>query len=336
MKNLNKYNENKFVKSSDEKNDFKNAKKISDFSLDGIKLELLSQITDIHSIPHGAFNLRENGKTVLRNSTTDIEIIPKKEKSGIDIIIKPNIVGKSIHIPVIITEGGISDLVYNDFYVGDNSDVLIVAGCGIHTDSLKSEHNGTHNFYIGKNCKVKYIEKHFGMGKLDIEKVLNPVTNIEMQENSVFIMETTQIGGVSESVRQTSAKIFNNSKLIIKEKILTTESQSAKTEFNVDCVGENSRVEVVSRSVAKNDSYQEFVSFINGKNKCYGRIECDGIILDNAKIKSSPSVFAENINANLSHEAQIGKIANEQLIKLQTLGLNLKEAENLIINGYLQ
>jgi Fe-S cluster assembly scaffold protein SufB len=321
--------ENKPIKNSGE-----NA--TSNFTLDGIKLELLSQIADLHSIPQGAFNLRENGKAVLRNSTTDIEIVPKKEKSGIDIIVKPNVIGKSIHIPVIITAGGISDLVYNDFYIGDNSDVLIVAGCGIHTDSLKSEHNGIHSFHIGKNCKVKYIEKHLGMGKLEIEKVLNPITDVEMQENSTFIMETTQIGGVSDSIRQTSAKIFDNSKLIIKEKILTTEKQTAKTSFLVDCLGENSRVEVISRSVAKDESYQEFVSFVNGKNKCYGRVECDGLILDNAKIKSSPSVFAENINANLSHEAQIGKIASEQLIKLQTLGLNLKDAENLIINGYLQ
>lgn len=302
-----------------------------------ITKELLEKIADLHDIPQGAYNIRENGKPLARNCTDEIEIVSKKDKDGIDIIVKPNTKKQSVHIPVVVSMGGFNDLVYNDFYIGDNSDVLIVAGCGIHNNSnQKSSHNGIHSFYIGKNCKVKYVEKHLALGTLKTEKILNPVTNIEVGENSVFEMETVQLGGVTYSNRETYAKLNDNATLVIGEKILTTGTDVAKTSFDVDLVGFNSKVEVVSRAVAKDNSVQEFNSNLVGMNKCFGHVECDGVISENAEIASTPKIIAKNIDASLVHEAAIGKISEEQIIKLMTLGLSKEEAEQKIIDGFLK
>lgn len=299
--------------------------------------ELLKEIADMHSVPQGSFNIRKNGESIARNSTKDIEIVPKKDKSGIDIIVKEGVKNKSVHIPVIITVGNLNDLVYNDFYIGKDADVLIVAGCGIHNPTdQKSQHDGIHTFHLEENCKVKYIEKHLGVGKGQGDKVLNPTTVVEMKDGSDFEMETIQLGGVSYSNRKTNAFLGNDTKLVIKEKILTSDKQKAITTFNVVLKGKNSSVEVVSRSVAKGKSRQKFVSNLKGQNECFGHVECDGIILDNAQIESVPKIVAQNINATLVHEAAIGKIAGDQLVKLQTLGLSEEEAQNQIIKGFLK
>ena len=299
--------------------------------------ELLKEIADMHSVPQGSFNIRKNGESIARNSTKDIDIVPKKDKSGIDIIVKEGVKNKSVHIPVIITVGNLNDLVYNDFYIGKDADVLIVAGCGIHNPTdQKSQHDGIHTFHLEENCKVKYIEKHLGVGKGQGDKVLNPTTVVEMKDGSDFEMETIQLGGVSYSNRKTNAFLGNDAKLVIKEKILTSDKQKAITTFNVVLKGKNSSVEVVSRSVAKGKSRQKFVSNLKGQNECFGHVECDGIILDNAQIESVPKIVAQNINATLVHEAAIGKIAGDQLVKLQTLGLSEEEAQNQIIKGFLK
>lgn len=299
--------------------------------------ELLEQIADMHGIPQGSFNIRKNGQSIARNSDSDIEIISKTDKSGIDIIVKPGVKNKSVHIPVIITVGNLSDLVYNDFYIGKGADVLIVAGCGIHNETnQKSQHDGIHTFHLEEDCKVKYVEKHLGVGIGSGEKVLNPTTEIYMKSGSEFEMETIQIGGVSYSNRKTKAVLDDNTKLIIKEKIKTDKKQKAITAFDVVLKGKNSSVEVISRSVAKDSSRQKFVSNLHGRNECFGHVECDGIILDKAQIISEPKITAENINATLIHEAAIGKIAGDQLIKLQTLGLSEEEAQNEIIKGFLK
>lgn len=305
--------------------------------MDRIDKDLLAQIADLHKIPEGAFNIRKNGQALDRRSTSDIEIVPKKDKSGIDIIVKKNVKGKSVHIPVIVTEGGLKDLVFNDFFIEDGADVVIVAGCGIHNDTNStSEHNGIHSFHLGKNSHVVYIEKHLGAGKGAGEKILNPVTRINMKENSSFEMETTQLFGVSSSVRKTKAKLQKGAKLVIKEKILTTNNQTAKTFFDVDLLGEDSSVDVLSRSVAKDGSYQSFVSNIKGKNRCFGHVSCDGILVGAAQINSTPKIECKSVEATLVHEAAIGKIAGEQLTKLQTLGLDAEQAEDLIIKGFLK
>ena len=305
--------------------------------LNKIDKELLQQIADLHEIPQGSYNIRKNGKLLSRNSSTDIEIIPKTNKDGIDIIVKNDVKNKSLHIPVIITETGINDLVYNDFYIGDNADITIVAGCGVHNNgNTASSHNGIHTFHIGKNSKVKYIEKHLGLGKGKGDKILNPVTKITMDENSYFEMQTIQLGGVSYSNRKTTAKLKANAELNIKESVLTTETQIAKTSFIVDLAGENCKCNVVSRSVAKNSSFQEFKSKLVGKSNCFGRVECDAILLDDARVTSIPEIDARCVDATLNHEATVGKIAGEQLLKLMTLGLSQQEAEDLIIKGYLK
>lgn len=304
--------------------------------MNNLEQKLFEKLTDLHKVPSGAFNLRKNGQAEARVSTKEIDIVPKQNKSGINIIVKPNVVGKSIHIPVIITVGGLSDLVYNDFYIGENSDVVIVAGCGIHNATCKTSiHNGIHSFHLGKNSKVKYIERHIGEGEGSGGKVLNPVTDITLKEGSEMVMETTQLGGVTSTVRKTKAKIYDRAKLTVQENVLTTDEQTAKTEFKVTLLGKGSGVEVVSHSVARDNSVQEFKSDVIGKNECFGHVECDGILLDNARIISQPKVDAVCKDAALVHEAAIGKIAGDELVKLMTLGLSQKEAEEVIIQGFL-
>lgn len=303
--------------------------------MNNLEQKLFEKLTDLHKIPSGAFSLRKNGESNIQSSK-EIEIVKKSDKKGIDIIVKPNVINKSVHIPVIITVGGLNDLVYNDFYIGENSDVVIVAGCGIHNKTCKdSVHNGIHSFHLSKNSKVRYIERHVGEGNGSGGKILNPVTKIFLNENAQMTMETTQLGGVTSTTRKTIAKLKDNSKLNIQENLLTTEKQIAKTNFKVELLGKNSGVEVVSHSVAKDNSYQEFKSNIIGKNQCFGHVECDGILLDNARITSLPMIDAQNKDASLVHEAAIGKIAGDELTKLMTLGLTQKEAEEIIIEGFL-
>lgn len=304
--------------------------------MDKINRELLKQIADLDRIPQGAYNFRVNGKLDSRKSTSEIEIKTKEDEPGIDIFIKPNVVGKSVHIPVMLSEAGLNDVVYNDFYVGENADVTIVAGCGIYNCTNKlSEHDGIHTFYIGKNAKVKYIEKHLGIGSENAERVLNPTTKVFMENGSAMEMETTQIKGVSYANRKTYAVLGASAKLTIKEKILTTEKQTAKTMFKVELKGKKSSVEVLSRSVAKNSSKQSFKSVIEGKNECFGHVECDGIVIDHGQIISTPEIKAMHIDSTLVHEAAIGKIAGDEIIKLQTLGLTEKEAEDAIIASFM-
>ena len=305
--------------------------------MDAIQKNLLSEIADLHAVPDGAYNIRSNGEAAGRRSTENIEIVPKKDKPGIDIIIKSGTKNESVHIPVIISQSGLKDLVYNDFYIGENADVLIVAGCGIHNaGELKSEHDGIHAFHVGKNAKLKYVEKHYGSGEGVGENVMNPTTIIEIAEGGYMEMDTAQIKGVDSTDRKSYATLDKAATLIIGDKIMTHGKQSALTYFSVDLNGENCNTHVVSRSVAKDDSYQKFTSVMNGNSKCNGRTECDAIIMNNGKVTAEPQVNANNVDASLVHEAAIGKIAGEQLIKLMTLGLTEKEAEEEIVNGFLK
>lgn len=305
--------------------------------LDQIEKNILKAIADIEKTPIGAYNIRENGKGIARNTTANIDIVTKQDKPGIDIIVKPNTKNESVHIPVILTESGFNDVVYNDFYIGENADVVIVAGCGIHNSSCEtSEHDGIHTFHLEKGAKVKYIEKHYGEGNGTGERILNPQTIVYLDEDSNLEMETVQIEGVTSTVRETKGEIGSNANLIITERIMTSGKQTAKTIFDVNLNGEGSSVQVASRSVAKDNSSQEFISNVNGNEKCFGHVECDAIIMDHAKVISTPKIVANHIDASLVHEAAIGKIAGEQIIKLMSLGLTEAEAEQQIINGFLK
>lgn len=298
---------------------------------------ILKKVSDIDSIPKGAFNIRENGKGIMRNTTENIDIVTKKDKPGIDIYVKANTKGETVHIPVVITESGVKDLVYNDFHIGENAEVLIVAGCGIHNTGCEtSEHNGIHSFYLEKGAKVRYVEKHYGEGEGTGEKILNPETIVNLKEGASLEMETVQIEGVDSTIRKTIGKLEKESNLVISEKIMTHGKQFARTEFEVFLNGENASTKVTSRSVAKGDSKQEFVSKVIGNTKCFGHVECDAIIMDNANVSAIPEILANNIDARLIHEAAIGKIAGEQVTKLMTFGLTEKEAEKEIINGFLK
>lgn len=305
--------------------------------MDQIQKTLLEQVADLHEVPSGAYNIRSNGKSAARNTTANIDIVTKQEKSGIDIIIKPGTKNESVHIPVIISESGLKELVYNDFYIGEDADVVIIAGCGIYNcGDQTSRHDGIHTFHIGKNAKVKYVEKHYGSGDGNGEKVMNPETVAYLDEGSYFEMETTQIKGIDSTNRITRATLEKDAKIIITEKLMTHGNQFAQTMFEVNMNGENSSANVVSRSVAKDNSKQKFLSKINGNNKCSGHSECDAIIMDNAVISAIPEITANDLDAALIHEAAIGKIAGEQIIKLMTLGLTAEEAEEQIVNGFLK
>lgn len=305
--------------------------------MDSIQKRLLEEVADLHGVPEGAYNIRADGQLAGRNTTANIDIVTKTDKPGIDIIIKPGTKNESMHIPVIIEKSGLKDLVYNDFFIGDDCDVTIVAGCGIsNCGTQESRHDGIHSFFVGKHSKVKYIEKHYGEGNGRGTNVMNPTTIVELGEGSYMEMETTQIKGIDSTIRNTTATLGDGATLVIKEKIMTHGTQYAETNFTVDLNGVDSSTNVISRSVAKEESKQMFNSNIRGNNKCAGHSECDAIIMDNASVGARPEITANNVEASLIHEAAIGKIAGDQLIKLMTLGLTEKEAEEQIVNGFLK
>ncbi len=305
--------------------------------MDSIQSNLLAAVADMHEMPEGAYNIRANGQSIGRNTTAHIDIVQKTDKPGIDIIIAPGTKKESIHIPVIISESGLTDLVYNDFYIGEDADVTIVAGCGIHNcGDQDSGHDGIHTFHLGKNARVKYFEKHYGEGDGTGANVMNPTTIVELSEGSYLEMETAQIKGIDSTARITKGTIAAGATLIVHEKIMTHGTQYATTDFSVELNGEGASADVVSRSVARDSSRQSFTSKIIGNVACKGHSECDAIIMDHAVVTATPELTAASVDASLIHEAAIGKIAGEQLIKLMTLGLTEEEAEEQIINGFLK
>ena len=305
--------------------------------MDLIQKSLLEKVADLHEVPAGAYNFRINGQAGGRNTTANIDIVTKEDKPGIDIVIKSGTKKESVHIPVILSATGLKEVVYNDFIIGDDCDVTIIAGCGIHNGGKEgTEHSGIHSFVVGKNSRVKYVEKHYSSGEGTGERIMNPTTIIELKEGAYLEMDTVQIKGVDSTKRTTKATLGDDSTLVIKEKSMTHGKQTAETDFEVNLDGVNSGANVISRSVAKDDSYQLFLSKINGNNKCNGHTEGDAIIMDNACVRAVPEITANHIDASLIHEAAIGKIAGEQLIKLMTLGLTEAEAEAQIVSGFLK
>ena len=302
-----------------------------------IQKNLLKEVAELDALPVGAYNIRSDSKSVARNTTANIDIVTKTDKSGIDIKFKPGTKQESVHIPVIIAESGLKESVYNDFFIGDDCDVTIIAGCGIsNCGNGDSQHDGIHTFFVGKNCKVRYVEKHYGEGTGTGKRIMNPETIIHLGENSTMELETAQIAGVDDTNRITKADLKEGASLIIHDKIMTTGDQNAYAEIMVDMDGDDSNCDIISRGVAKDDSRQEIKLGINGKAVCKGHAECDSIIMDNAKILAIPQLNAENVDASLVHEAAIGKIAGEQLLKLMTLGLSESEAEERIVQGFLK
>ncbi|MCR5485371.1 MAG: SufD family Fe-S cluster assembly protein [Clostridiales bacterium] len=305
---------------------------------DSVLNGLLNKIADIDGIPvDGAYNIRKDGASMARQSTESVIITPKEDKPGIDIKVLPFATEKNIHIPVVITESGLNDMVYNDFYIGEGADVTIVAGCGIHNSGCEaSEHDGIHRFFIGKNAKVKYIEKHYGEGDGTGGRILNPTTVVNLSENAVCEMETVQIKGVDSAVRETVANLDAGAKLFITERLMTHGEQTAKSQMTVNLNGDGSSAQVISRSVAKDKSTQVFYPKAEGNCRCKAHVQCDSIIMDDAKVRSIPEISANSCEAALIHEAAIGRINNDQMVKLMTLGLSESEAENIIIDGFLK
>ena len=306
-------------------------------ALDEIQMHILQEVADLHTIPEGAYNIHSNGALAGRNTTANIDIVSKPDGSGIDIHIKPGTKNESVHIPVVLSQSGLKDLVYNDFFVGEGADVVIVAGCGIHNcGNQDSQHDGVHRFFVEKNAKVKYVEKHYGEGDGTGKRILNPVTEVHLGEGSVMEMEMVQIKGVDSTVRTTHADVAAGASLVVRERLMTHGEQRAESIYVTELNGDGSRADVVSRSVAKDSSYQKFDSRITGNAACTGHTECDAIIMGNARILAVPQLEANNIDAALIHEAAIGKIAGEQIIKLMTLGLTEQEAEEQIVSGFLK
>lgn len=306
-------------------------------NFDEIQKRLLMEVADLHKVPEGAYNIRSDSKSVARASTANIEITSKEDVSGMDIHIKPGTKNESVHIPVVLMKSGLKEVVYNDFYIGENADVTIVAGCGIDNCGIQdSEHDGIHRFYVGKNAKVRYVEKHYGSGSGSGKRILNPGTEVYMEENNSMEMEMVQIKGVDDTERTTTAELAQGAKLVVRERLMTHGNQRAISVYEVDLNGAGSSADVVSRSVAKDTSYQKFDAKIVGNAACNGHTECDSIIMDDGKILAVPGLEANDVDAALVHEAAIGKIAGDQLIKLMTLGLTEEEAEEQIVNGFLK
>lgn len=305
--------------------------------MDEIQKRMLIEVADLHVVPEGAYNIRTNGEMAGRSTTANIDIISKEDGSGIDIRIKPGTKNESVHIPVVLSKSGLKEVVYNDFYIGDECDVVIVAGCGIHNcGNQDSEHDGIHRFYIGKNAKIKYVEKHYGEGDGEGKRILNPGSEVYMDEGSFMEMEMVQIKGVDSTKRDTKAELAAGAKLVVRERLMTHGSQTAISNYEVNLNGKDASADVISRSVAKESSYQKFDSRIVGNAPCSGHTECDAIIMDKARILAIPQLEANDLDAALIHEAAIGKIAGEQIIKLMTLGLTEEEAEEHIVNGFLK
>ncbi len=305
--------------------------------MDEIQKRMLEELIELHGVPEGAYNFRVNGESQGRRSTENIEIAPKTDVSGLDIRIRPGTKNESVHIPVVLSETGLTETVYNDFYIGENSDVVIVAGCGIHNCGVQdSQHDGIHRFYLGKGAKMRYVEKHYGEGDGEGKRILNPVTEVYLEQGSTAELEMVQIRGVDSTERITKAELAEGARLVVQERLLTHGNQSAVSVYQVALNGEDSSADVVSRSVARDESYQKFDALIHGNAPCHGHSECDAIIMDRACVLAVPQLEANNVDAALIHEAAIGKIAGEQLIKLMTLGLTEAEAEEQIINGFLK
>ena len=305
--------------------------------IDEIQKRLLSEVADLHAVPEGAYNIRANGKSVGRASSANIDVEPREDGKGLTIRIHPGTKHESVHIPVVMTQSGLTEVVYNDFYIGEDSDVVIVAGCGIDNCGPKdSQHDGIHRFFVGKNAKVKYVEKHYGSGDGVGKRILNPVTEVYMEEGSTAEMEMVQIKGVDDTERTTKAELAAGAKLVVRERLMTHGSQRALSVYRVELNGDGASADVVSRSVARDDSFQKFDAQLLGNAACSGHTECDSIIMDNGRILAVPGLEANNVDASLVHEAAIGKIAGDQIIKLMTLGLTEAQAEEQIINGFLK
>ncbi len=304
--------------------------------LSDVVKNLLAEVSGI--VPTtGAFNIRNNGKSEGRQSTENIDIVPKPNGTGLDIYVKPFTKHEDVHIPALITQDGIEEVVYNDFHIGEGADIRIVAGCGIHNCGCDdSVHEGIHRFFVGKNARVVYLEKHIGEGDGNGKRIINPQTHVEAEENAYVEMDTVQLKGVDSTKRVSSAKLKDGATLVIKEKIMTHGEQYAETSFDVSLDGTGSSAKLISRSVARDHSRQLFRSKMNGNAACYGHSECDAIIMDQGVVAAEPEIVANFVDASLVHEATIGKIAGDQLIKLMTLGLTEKEAEAQIINGFLK
>ena len=305
--------------------------------LDEIQKRLLREVADLHDVPEGAYNIRSNSQSAGRQSTANIEIIPKTDVSGLEIRIKPDTKHESVHIPVVMTESGLTEVVYNDFFIGEGADVTIIAGCGIdNCGNQDSQHDGIHRFFVGKNARIRYVEKHYGSGDGKGKRILHPVTEVYQEEGSSVEMEMVQIKGVDDTTRTTKAELAGNAKLVVRERLMTHGQQNAVSIYEVSLNGEGASADVVSRSVARDDSYQKFDAKVVGNAACNGHTECDSIIMDHGRILAVPGLEANNVDAALVHEAAIGKIAGDQIIKLMTLGLTEEEAEEQIINGFLR
>ena len=306
-------------------------------NFDEIEKQILCEVADLSEPPDGAYNFRVNGKSVGRKSTDNINVIPKTDKSGLDIKIEAGTKNETVHIPVVVSTSGLKEVVYNDFYIGDGAEVLIIAGCGIYNcGGFNSVHDGVHRFFVGKNARIKYVEKHYGFGPGKGGRILNPTTEIYLSEGSEAFLEMEQIKGVDSTIRTTKAVLQDNAKIFIKERLMTHGRQTAKSDYEIELTGKDSVADITSRSVAQDHSMQTFSSKIIGGAKCRGHSECDAIIMDSAQVYAIPSLDARNVNTELIHEAAIGKIAGEQLLKLMSLGLSRSDAESRIINGFLK
>ena len=283
-----------------------------------------------------AMNIREDAQTCQRRNSENVIITGLKDNTGLKIHVLSSAKGEEVFIPAIVTKSNITDEVRNDFYIDSGAEVIIQAGCALHTDGNgESTHNGNHHFYIGEGAKVTYNEKHFGEGT-NAKKTISPSNVIVLEKNAYLKMDTIQTDGVSYTNRTTKATVKAGARLEINERIQTQNDQQSISNIDIDAIGDGASIDIVSRSVAKDDSVQTLKTNITANSVCTGHSECDTILVGNGKATSIPALVANNPKASLVHEAAIGRISQQQIEKLQTLGLDEEEAEHYIIKGFLR
>lgn len=305
--------------------------------IDQVTQGVLKQIDDSGFKQEGAYNLRYNGYALCHGDSEHIKIKKREDgNSGINVYISGQTQGEEVHIPVVLSTSGMKDVVYNDFYVEEGARVTIVAGCGIHNAGCnESRHDGIHTFHVGRGAEVTYTEKHYGEGEGTGARVLNPVTKVILEENAIFTLDTAQIKGVDSTVRETEVEMGAGARLFVTERLMTHDKQTAVSNMDVCLNGEGSSAQIVSRSVAKGESVQTFHPRAIGNAGCHAHIQCDSIIMEKARVSSIPEINANHIDAAIIHEAAIGRINSDQIMKLRTLGLSQEEAESVIVEAFL-
>ena len=303
--------------------------------MDAIEKKLLEEVADLHGIPEGAYNIRADGKLAGRNTTAHINIVTKEDKPGIDIYIAPGTKNESVHIPVIISQTGLKDMVYNDFYIGEDCDVTIVAGCGIHNcGTQESRHDGIHTFYLAKNAKLRYstIENWSkNMYNLNTKRAL-------VEEGGVIEWVSGSFGSHVGCLYPMSVLKGDNSKMEFTGVTFAGAGQNLDTGAKVVHIGKNTSSYMNTRSISKSGGISTFRSSVvvqKGAKHAKSSVSCQSLMLDSeSRSDTVPAMDIRTKDTAVGHEAKIGSISNEAVFYLMSRGMSEEDARALIVSGF--